>query len=216
NDDFVHGNDGSDLIYGNLGNDVIKGLGGADKIFGGQGNDQVEGDAGNDVIYGKFGNDSVQGDAGNDTRYGGQGDDGIRAQGNDQDRLFGNLGHDTFDFATFDQSTTGGVVVDATSDRIADFETGVDKVALKLSVFNDTTPDFFAQSSPSVTTVEQAITAAGNVSGKDVIFVAGANDGFLLINASGGSAISGQNEFAVVLQGKHNLTDFVATDLLFV
>ena len=49
-----------------------------------------------------------------------------------------------------------------------------------------------------------------------MIFVAGASDGFLLINASGASLVADDNEFAVVLQGKNSLADFAATDLLFV
>jgi len=50
-----------------------------------------------------------------------------------------------------------------------------------------------------------------------VIFVAGATDGYLLINANGDGSIGGANDFAIVLEGKNNpnLSDFAPTDLTF-
>ena len=53
------------------------------------------------------------------------------------------------------------------------------------------TPDYFEISAAGATTVEQAIACckADSATGKEVIFVAGANDGFLLINTSGVSAV---------------------------
>jgi hypothetical protein len=171
------------------------------------------------VIYGNLGND-ILGDfgAGNDSMYGGQDNDVIISErGDDQDRVFGNLGADTFDFALFNQTPPGQVVDDAHSDRIADFQTGVDKIKLDLSDFADNTPDYTEISAAGVTTVEQAITAANSViTGNEVIFVAGATDGYLLINANGDGSIGGTNEFAIVIQGANSAASLDPNDLNFV
>ena len=217
--DYLVGNGGDDLIYGNLGNDQLQGDLGNETEYGGQGNDMLNGDAGNDIIYGNFGDDTAYGGEGNDTVYGGQGNDVLFSDGgNDQDRLFGNLGADTFDFATFDQTPPMGIVTDATADRIADFESGVEKIKLDLSDFADNTPDYVERSAPGVNSLVDAITVATNtgaILNNEVIFVAGATDGFLLINANGDGSIGGPNEFAIVLQGANNLAAFGIGDVDF-
>src|SRR4029453_7248629 len=73
--------------------------------------------------------------------------------------------------------------------------------------------DYTEISAAGVTTVEQAITAANNViTGNEVIFVAGATDGYLLINANGDGSIGGTNEFAIVLQGANSTASFDPND----
>jgi Ca2+-binding RTX toxin-like protein len=217
--DGLEGSNGNDLIYGNLDHDLLDGDDGNDTLYGGQGDDVLRGGGGNDVIYGNLGND-ILGDfgAGNDSMYGGQDNDVIISErGDDQDRVFGNLGADTFDFALFNQTPPGQVVDDAHSDRIADFQTGVDKIKLDLSDFADNTPDYTEISAAGVTTVEQAITAANSViTGNEVIFVAGATDGYLLINANGDGSIGGTNEFAIVIQGANSAASLDPNDLNFV
>jgi Ca2+-binding RTX toxin-like protein len=47
----------NDTLYGNAGNDVLRGLGGNDKLFGGNGLDILEGGAGNDRLEGGNGTD---------------------------------------------------------------------------------------------------------------------------------------------------------------
>src|SRR5262249_23762078 len=190
---------GNDLIYGNFGNDTVEGASGGDTIYGGQGDDSLNGFGGNDFIFGNLCNDTLVGGEGKET-------------------LNSGLGADTFDFANTVQPPSGQT--QATADHIADFQTGVDKVALKLSIFADTTPDYFEVSAPGATTLAQAIdaaSAASAISNNEVIFVAGATDGYLLINANGDGSIGGANDFAIVLEGKNNpnLSDFAPTDLTF-
>jgi len=55
--DFVNGNDGSDIIYGGTGNDDLRGGGDKDTVFGGTGNDTLRGGPGDDTVFGGDGND---------------------------------------------------------------------------------------------------------------------------------------------------------------
>ena len=59
-------NDSSVFIYGDLGNDEIRGSNQSDHLGGGPGSD---------IIYGYNGGDYIQGDLGIDSIYGGEGDD---------------------------------------------------------------------------------------------------------------------------------------------
>ena len=73
---------GSDVIYGEDGNDLLFGDGGttagaADEIYGGIGNDIIDGDGGNDTIKGGIDNDVIYGGAGDDTIDGGAGNDSL-------------------------------------------------------------------------------------------------------------------------------------------
>jgi Ca2+-binding RTX toxin-like protein len=54
---MLQGNQGSDSINGDSGNDFIRGGRGADTIVAGQGNDTIYGDRGTDVLTGGAGND---------------------------------------------------------------------------------------------------------------------------------------------------------------
>jgi uncharacterized repeat protein (TIGR01451 family) len=83
-DDGIDGGSGNDKLYGIGGNDTICGGDGNDIVFGGSGNDLIGGEAGNDKLYGESGNDLVLGGDGNDNLYGSSGDD----------RLYGQLGND--------------------------------------------------------------------------------------------------------------------------
>ena len=73
--DVILGGNGADLLYGAGGVDVICGGNGADAAFGGDGGDVVVGGAGNDVVDGGAGSDVVRGEAGNDLLSGGTGPD---------------------------------------------------------------------------------------------------------------------------------------------
>ena len=64
--DILRGGDGNDLMFGNNNQDELLGDLGNDTIFGGQGNDSINGSAGNDQIFGDLGNDSSTGGPGND------------------------------------------------------------------------------------------------------------------------------------------------------
>lgn len=97
------------------GSDVITGSATANEVHGMRGNDSLSGADGNDSIYGGDGDDRLLGEAGDDLLMGGPGRDGI----------FGGAGADTFVFRQASDSRPG-----ATRDVIADYEAGVDRIAL--------------------------------------------------------------------------------------
>ncbi|WP_281018759.1 FecR domain-containing protein [Minwuia sp. IMCC3077] len=68
NDTLTGGDNASDALLGQLGDDLIN---------AGSGNDNLEGGGGNDTLFGDAGADELQGDAGNDLLNGGAGDDTI-------------------------------------------------------------------------------------------------------------------------------------------
>ena len=136
NDDFVSSGsspgvtgvatNGSDVVYGLNGNDILKGLGGADYLYGGHGNDlligngsanadgadymegglghdSADGQGGNDRIYGGDGNDALRGNTGNDLLYGGEGTDRLEG-GDDDDVLYGGAGDEKGSFLAPDNS----------------------------------------------------------------------------------------------------------------
>ena len=86
----IIGQNGNDLIEGDIGDDVLIGAGGFDTIIGGVGNDAISGGlnadelvggTGNDVITGERGADLIYGDGGDDFIWGGEGTDQIRGGG---------------------------------------------------------------------------------------------------------------------------------------
>jgi Ca2+-binding RTX toxin-like protein len=103
-DDSIEGNDGEDRLKGGPGQDRIFGHQGsygsrqpedddADRIWGQKGNDSVRGDGGDDRIIAGAGNDLIKGRGGADNLEGSSGDDEIFGhQGNDH--LDGDAGSD--------------------------------------------------------------------------------------------------------------------------
>jgi len=94
---------------GTFGNDVLTGSSEGDFIRGGAGDDLVDGTEGNDKLLGNWGNDILVGGEGNDLLAGGLGND----------LLVGGAGSDRF-----------LLVSNLETDTIADFESGVDALAL--------------------------------------------------------------------------------------
>jgi len=94
---------------GTFGNDTLTGSSEGDFIRGGAGDDFVDGTEGNDKLLGNWGNDILVGGEGNDLLAGGLGND----------LLFGGAGSDRF-----------LLVSNLETDTIADFESGVDALAL--------------------------------------------------------------------------------------
>ncbi len=86
-DDWLFGNTGNDTLKGGAGNDFIFGDEDDDSLWGGKGDDQISGGTGNDRMWGDAGNDLLEGDDGNDSLYGGAGND----------TLVGGAGNDTLD-----------------------------------------------------------------------------------------------------------------------
>ena len=65
------GTDGDDLLRGERGVDMMRGLAGDDRMFGNGSGDCLYGGPGDDSIYGKSGGDLIDGGPGNDVLYGG-------------------------------------------------------------------------------------------------------------------------------------------------
>lgn len=108
-DDVVRSGANQDRVYGQGGNDMIEGQGSNDKLYGGDGNDYLDGGGQDDRLYGGTGDDIIIGGDGNDVLYGDNaGDD------NDMEGFA-----DTFVFDANDGS-----------DKVFDFEVGLDKVLL--------------------------------------------------------------------------------------
>ncbi|MBD2360610.1 DUF4347 domain-containing protein [Anabaena minutissima FACHB-250] len=72
--DTIFGEEGNDFIRGQAANDKIYGGSGADILFGDTGNDEIYGEAGGDIIFGGADNDTIDGDDGADIAFG---DDGL-------------------------------------------------------------------------------------------------------------------------------------------
>ena len=103
----LFGNDGDDEIRGAGGNDILWGNGGKDTILGGTGDDQVFGGAQNDAIVGNDGNDDLFGDSGNDRLFGSAGRDYLSG-GDGRDVLYGEEGNDRIDGGARKDQIEGG------------------------------------------------------------------------------------------------------------
>ena len=200
------------LIYGNLGNDTVRGFDfAADTVYGGQGNDVVDyrADSTGSLIYGNLGNDSLTGGSGTDAFFGGQGNDTL-VGGAGADVLSGGLGNDVFVQANGPTSLSTGATT-ATADTITDFVSGSDKLEENVAgtIANFTSVQSNGQNGTArVTTVEQAVTAAA-ASANTFVFVAGVNNGYLVDN-SGGAAGQG----VTVLDGLNSTNSFKFTDIV--
>ena len=71
------GTNGSDLLIGGDGADVLCGLGGRDVLLGGRGADHLIGGSGDDLLSGGSGNDELDGEEGRDVLIGGAGSDDL-------------------------------------------------------------------------------------------------------------------------------------------
>lgn len=111
----TEGTDGSDLLQGALGDDILDGGDGDDRLIGHGGDDQISGGAGNDHVSGEDGDDILAGGAGDDGIYGGSGGDiALGGTGNDDiwggsnaDLLVGGDGADTMTGSSGDDILIG-------------------------------------------------------------------------------------------------------------
>jgi hypothetical protein len=229
NDFFLGGHEfdaRGDLIYGNLGEDVLVSQSGNDTLYGGQQNDGLGGGSNNDVLYGNLGRDTLEGGfifsgGGDDTLYGGQDNDLLlgggfdeEADSGDRDQLFGNLGNDTFDFSEdYDAQSSG--TSDANSNRIMDFETGVDKVR---AATNDDDPEYTEVAAPGITSVAGAIGFANSnnlfAPNTDYVFIAGAAHGYLMVNVNGDSNFDPNTDYTIVIENSNTLAAFGFGDII--
>lgn len=112
----INGTSGNDLIFALGGSDKVDGKGGDDCIVGGDGSDKLIGGNGNDVILGEAGSDSIEGNNHSDTLYGGNGSDSLNGGnqddtihgGDDSDSLRGENGADTLNGDNGSDSLRGG------------------------------------------------------------------------------------------------------------
>jgi Ca2+-binding RTX toxin-like protein len=204
--DMLSGGSGADTIHGQLDNDNIDGAGGNDQLYGGSGTDIITGGSGADLIYGQVGADRLDGgrglQSGNDTIFGGEGNDTISGSGtsDDADIFIGGLGQDTFIIQAGDNGITS-----ASAGRINDFVSGLDRLD-----YDDpgSATNYSEFSRPNVTSVEQA--AAQSMNGAKFMFIAGGQDGYLLIDTDA----NGVADEIIVLQGQNNLDDFTFLDII--
>ncbi|WP_331774714.1 calcium-binding protein [Sulfurospirillum sp. 1612] len=91
---WLIGNRGNDIVFAGKGNDYISGGDGDNMIFAGEGDDNINTGSGNDMIYGDDGSDQIYAGDGNDTLIGGKGDDTLFGQSGD-DTIYGGEGNDT-------------------------------------------------------------------------------------------------------------------------
>jgi Ca2+-binding RTX toxin-like protein len=157
--DTMQGGNGDDMLMGDAGNDIMGGGEGLDNIQGGDGNDTMNGHNGNDTMQGGNGDDMLMGDAGNDIMGGGDGIDNMQGgEGHDNmnghngnDILVGGNGNDILVGGTGYDRLTGGAGCDVFTfssdgvkfgsanlgvDKITDFYSGADKIALSKSTFS--------------------------------------------------------------------------------
>jgi Ca2+-binding RTX toxin-like protein len=133
------GTSGDDRLTGGAGNDNISALGGDDIVSGQDGNDIISGGGGRDTLNGDAGTDTLNGDAGRDTLNGGA-DDDLLFGGADADRLNGGSGNDQLSGGAGLDDLTGGTGADVflfdgptgtSADRVRDFVSGVDDLAVR-------------------------------------------------------------------------------------
>jgi len=130
NDDLYGGGE-NDTIYGGSGNDDLDGGAGVDTVYGGAGNDTLEGGSDGDTLYGDDGTDTLYGEAGIDTLFGGSDSDILRG-GSDGDTLYGDDGADELYGDGGDDTLNGGAGDDAlygsTGDDTIDGDAGNDLI----------------------------------------------------------------------------------------
>jgi Ca2+-binding RTX toxin-like protein len=98
-DDLVGIDHASNTIWGNGGDDYIKGGSATSWLYGGDGNDQIISGAGGDYISGDSGDDTIDGGGGNDLIFGGIGNDTyIIKAGSGIDIITDAAGNDTVSF----------------------------------------------------------------------------------------------------------------------
>jgi Ca2+-binding RTX toxin-like protein len=209
--DTLSGNGGNDNIHGDSGSDVLNGGTGDDNLYGDQvyglfesdnllpefnnpGDDTLNGGAGSENIYGNLGNDLLNGEDDIDNLEGGSGDDRLRG-GRGNDILSGEGNNSTFapiegiagaDTFIFD-SLTGLSFADLGTDRITDFQTGIDKIYLDQTIFTGL-PMVLGETFQVVASPDLAATSAGLI-----VY----SQGHLFYNANGAAAGYGTGgEFA--------------------
>ncbi len=208
--DSIAGEDGDDYLQGNAGNDTLDGGNGADRIQGGQGNDNILGGAGNDAINGNLGNDSLDGGDGNDSLRGGQGNDSLSG-GVGTDTLSGDLGADNLRGGTgadqFVFTGDGAVFSGSTTDVIADFTNGSDKIDLSFTVAAVVTGDRQSSFSQALTVAQQLMNE--RVGDHEVAAVAVGSDTYVFFANDGSNTIDSAVRLSSFSASSVDVGDFI-------
>jgi len=117
------GGDGNDTIYGEGGDDIIRGGWSKDRLYGGDGNDNISDLEGDELIRGGSGNDTINAGVGFDFVFGEDGND-IILLGDGADEAFGGKGRDDIKGDLGDDLLVG----DEHDDRL-DGGSGIDSLA---------------------------------------------------------------------------------------
>lgn len=112
--DVLNGGEDADTILGNAGDDTLIGASGEDVIAGGSGDDVIFGGGNSDVLRGDTGDDVLDGANGNDNMFGGSGNDELLG-GNNNDTMRGDSGNDTLEGDAGDDFLFGGTDDDVLS-----------------------------------------------------------------------------------------------------
>ena len=127
-DDALHGGAQNDTLIGGTGNDGLFGGNDDDSLFGNDGDDTFLGAWGDDILFGGNGNDRLGAGSDEDAVYGGSGNDSlIGFEGNDL--LQDGIGTDTLNGG--DGADVFVLVTDGATDRIVDFQDGLDRIDLE-------------------------------------------------------------------------------------
>lgn len=155
---WLFGAAGDDVALGGAAADRIYGLAGDDVLDGGAGGDFVSGGPGSDVVWGAEGDDRLFGEAGQDFLDGGDGDDALEG-GAGSDAMAGGAGRDTFVFRSRDGAT----------DRVTDFQVGLDLIDIRFLLARPLTAENLAQfvsvTSPSATHLTRFLLVDGDGAG---------------------------------------------------
>lgn len=150
---------GVEELIGTSNNDRISGGDEDNTIQGNGGNDFIEGQLGDDILQGGEGNDFLIGGSGNDNSDGGDGDD-LLAADSGSDNLSGGEGSDRFIYygsryvASIDELEVFG------TDRILDFERGVDRI--ELYGFNTSFEELDSDGDQILTVNDSSISSSGS------------------------------------------------------
>ena len=91
------------MLFGNMGDDTLKGMGGEDTLRGGKGDDVLYGGSENDTLMGDMGDDKLKGEGGNDKLTGGPGADVLLGGTLNDAGMFEDMGDsDTADYTGSD------------------------------------------------------------------------------------------------------------------
>ncbi|WP_376088848.1 calcium-binding protein [Roseomonas sp. CCTCC AB2023176] len=134
-DDALAGGGGSDFLTGGAGDDSLNGGNDVDVLTGGEGDDVLVGGAGADILMGEAGGDRLAGGDGADLLTGGDGSDRLQGgDGNDTlsggagaDDLTGGAGADRFVFDT--------IPIPGAADLIRDFAPASDHLVFSRAAF---------------------------------------------------------------------------------